>query len=644
MPDFLCKVWGLTRAYRSRLLLGVLAGIVGGLLEPLMIAVVTFVYSVIFPSANTPDVTVRLKWAPAALRETVRAAHETLHGGVQSHPWAIILLIGAIPAVVLLRGVFAYLNVYCLQWAAVRTIADLRLRLFEHLVNLPAAFFSRANTGELMSRIMNDTAALQSILSSAVGYLVKDPVTLAGLLAYLLWQQPRITLISLIVLPLCAIPIAIYNRKARQSSRAMQAQMAQLGGVLAESLTGIPVIKAYNLEPTVVEQFRRAAAQYVRHGMRLVRSAETPGPLLEFVGALGLAVVLIYLARSPSALPDSADFLAILLAIYAMYRPLKNLTRLHNQLHQAQAATERIFELLATTSDLPEPAVPKPCRAAGAAVQFDNVDFAYGNKPVLRGVNLTIQPGQMVALVGQSGSGKTTLANLLLRFYDPQRGAVRIGGTDIREFSTRDLRSQIAVVTQETVLFNDTIRRNIELGRPGASAAEIEAAARHANAHDFIMQHPQGYDTVVGEKGVILSGGERQRLAIARAILKNAPILVLDEATSSLDTESERAVQAALDELMRGRTTLCIAHRLSTVQKADVIVVLDQGRIVETGSHAELLQRNGLYARFYSLQFSSGSNTQAGLHQHALGDVGSLDTAHITATGQNASAQTRDCV
>ena len=608
MTDFLLKVWSLARAYRSRLLLGVFAGIIGGLLEPLMIVVVTFVYSLIFPSAHGPDLAVRLNWAPEALRETVRAAQDTLHSGVQSHPGAVIVLVAAIPAVILLRGLFSYLNVYCLQWAAVRAIADLRVRLFDHIINLPAGFFSRANTGELMSRIMNDTGALQYILSSAMANLVKDPITLVALLGYLLWQQPKITLISLIVLPVCIVPIVIYNRKARQSSRAAQEQMAELGGVMSESFSGVRVIKAYNLEPTVVEQFRAAARRYIGHAMRLVRSAETPGPLLEFVGAIGLALVLIYLARLGGARSDSGDFLAILLCIFSMYRPLKNLTRMHNNLQQARAASERIFELLATRSDLPEPAVPKPCRAAGATVQFDNVDFTYGDKPVLRGIKLTIQPGQMVALVGLSGSGKTTMTNLLLRFYDPQRGAVRIAGTDIREFATRDLRGQIAVVTQETVLFNDTVRSNIALGRPGASETEIETAARHASAHEFILQRPEGYDTLVGEKGVMLSGGQRQRVAIARAIVKNAPILVLDEATSSLDTESERAVQSALDDLMRGRTTLCIAHRLSTIQRADLIVVLDQGRIVETGKHAELLQRNGLYARLHNLQSDSGSS------------------------------------
>jgi subfamily B ATP-binding cassette protein MsbA len=288
-----------------------------------------------------------------------------------------------------------------------------------------------------------------------------------------------------------------------------------------------------------------------------------------------------------------------------MYGPMKNLTRLHQQLTQARAASERVFELLATKNSVPEPAAPKMLHASNADIEIQNLDFNYGEKPVLRNINLTVKAGQLVALVGASGSGKTTLANLLLRFYDPVRGMVKIGGVDLRDVSTRDLRNQIAVVAQENILFNDTIRRNIELGRLGATNDEIVAAARHAYAYEFITQKPEGFDAVIGEKGVSLSGGQRQRLAIARAVLKNAPILILDEATSALDTESERAVQAALDELMKGRTTICIAHRLSTILHADMIVVLDQGRIVETGRHDELVKRGSIYQKLYELQFAS---------------------------------------
>jgi subfamily B ATP-binding cassette protein MsbA len=601
MIAFLFKVWGLAQPYRARLLLGVVTGIIGGFMEPLMILTITLVYAVVF---NSPEAVAKLtQAAPDSVRDWLTTTRESLAQGVGMHPAASVVLVSAIPAVILLRGLFSYLNVYFLQWTAIRAITDLRVRLFEHLLGLSAGFFNRASSGELMSRLMNDTHTLQGIISNATAVIVKDPVTLVATLGGLLWFYPKLTLISLTVLPVCTAPIAIYGRKVRRASKAMQTHAAELTTVMSEAFTGTRVIKAYNLEATMAGQFRATNRHFISHYMRIIRSMEIPGPLLEFMGAIGVALVFLYLLFASGARPDSASLLAVVGSIWTLYRPLKNLTRLHNQLEQARAASERVFELLRTESTEPEPAQPKPLRALGADIHFDQVDFAYGDRTVLSRIDLKIQAGQLVALVGASGSGKTTLANLLLRFYDPKRGAVRIGGLDIREVRSRDLRSQIAVVTQETILFNDTIRNNIALGRPGATEEQILAAARHAHAHDFILEKPGGYDAVVGEKGVNLSGGQRQRIAIARAMLKDAPILLLDEATSALDTESERAVQAALDDLMQGRTCLCIAHRLSTILHADVIIVLDQGRIVEMGRHDELLQRGGVYRRLYELQF-----------------------------------------
>jgi subfamily B ATP-binding cassette protein MsbA len=344
--------------------------------------------------------------------------------------------------------------------------------------------------------------------------------------------------------------------------------------------------------------------------MRVVRANEIPSQLMEVFGATGIALVFFYIQHSmqflpKDQLPTSSDFLTFVLMIVMIYPPVKAFTRLHNQVHQARAASERVFELLATKNSVPEPAAPKMLHASNADIEIQNLDFNYGEKPVLRNISLTVKAGQLVALVGASGSGKTTLANLLLRFYDPVRGVVKIGGVDLRDVSTRDLRNQIAVVAQENILFNDTIRRNIELGRLGATHDEIIAAAKHAYAYEFITQKPEGFDAVIGEKGVSLSGGQRQRIAIARAVLKNAPILVLDEALSALDSESERIVQTALDELMKGRTTICIAHRLSTILHADLIVVLDQGKIIETGRHDELVKRGSVYQKLYELQFAS---------------------------------------
>ncbi|MFM2082249.1 MAG: hypothetical protein RL380_940, partial [Verrucomicrobiota bacterium] len=507
MWQFLLKVWGLAQPYRARLALGVVTGVVSGLLEPLTIVVIAFVFGVVFPSAGSAD-TQRLAHLPAWLRDWLTHLQTSLTDSVHAHPRTVAAVLLLIPLVVFLRGLFGYLNVYFLQWTAIRAVTDLRVKLFAHLMNLSAGFFNKTSSGELISRILNDTGTLQNVLGSTTAVIVKDPATIIGTLAYLLWNQPRLTLVSLLVLPVCAIPITIYSRKVRRAGRAIQTQSAGLTQVMNEAFTGSRVVKAYNLEAHVTDQFRATAQLSITHFMRVVRSMEIPGPLLELFGSLGVAAIMFWLVNDP-ARRSPQDLLIFIIAIYSMYKPLKNLTRLHSNLEQARSASERVFELLATKNSVPEPAQPRMPHAAGAEIHFDKIEFAYGDKPVLRGVDLRVQPGQLVALVGASGSGKTTLANLLLRFYDPLGGAVKIGGVDLREFSTRDLRNQIAVVTQENVLFNESIRRNIELGRLGASSEEIIAAARHAHAHEFIMEKPQGYDTVVGEKGVLLSGGQR---------------------------------------------------------------------------------------------------------------------------------------
>jgi len=602
----------LVRPYRTRLGLGVCLGILAGFVEPFAILVATGVFQLIFTPEkisseavlkNLPEFARGL--VPQVFLDWLTAVQQALVSEVRTNLGAVIILVSLIPLVMFLRGLLGYLNSYCLQWVSIRAVTDLRVRLFEHLMNLSSGFFAKTNTGELMSRTMSDTATLQNIISNATATVIKDPATLIGLVALLLWKAPGLTAISIIVMPLCVIPIIIYGRKGRRSAKTMQSELAGLSNVMTEAFTGIRIIKAYNLERTVTEQFRHASSKVVGLYMRIVRAMETPGPLLETCGAAGVALVFLYLVLHGNKQVDYADFITMLAAMYSMYRPIKQLARLQNTLLQAQAASERVFELLATQSSIPEPAHPMPLKAAGAEVTFERVEFAYGEKTVVKDVNLTVKPGQLVALVGASGSGKTTLTNLLLRFYDPQQGVIRIGGLDIREVSTRDLRGQIAVVTQETILFNDTVRNNIAFGRPGAPEGDIIEAAKHAHAHEFIVEKPDGYNSVIGEKGVNLSGGQRQRLAIARAVIKDAPILILDEATSALDTESERAVQSALDELMKGRTTLCIAHRLSTILHADVIVVMDQGRIVETGTHDELAKRGGVYQKLYDLQFQA---------------------------------------
>jgi subfamily B ATP-binding cassette protein MsbA len=602
MALFLQRIWKFARPYKARLLLGFLFSLIYALSNGALMFVVKWVVNLVFPGSGRFNLVEQLERAPAFIRPLTKGLETWLSHVSATSRADQLLLISLLPAIALVRVISGYLNVYFANWAAVRAIADLRARLFDHIQNLPLSFFSTAKTGELVGRITSDTFAIHSIIANSMSSLIKDPFTILTLLA-VLFSQPetrKLTLISIVVLPVCLVPMSIYARKVRKSARAMQSHMAEINTVMHESFTGNRIVKAYNLENAMLEQFKDATRKFVGHMMRVVRANEIPSQLTEFAGVVGVSLVLIY-AVYHQATPG--DFVSFILAIVVMYQPIKSLVKLQNQLHQAASASERVFELLETQSTIKDPPSPLPLKAANADIEFRNIEFAYEQKTVLQNINFKVKAGQLIALVGKSGSGKTSLTNLLLRFYDPQSGTVLIGGTDIRQVAIRDLRNQIAVVAQGTILFHDTIRKNIAAGKPGAPDAEIETSARHAHAHDFILEKPQGYETIVGEKGIALSGGQRQRIAIARAILRDAPILVLDEAMSELDAESGHVVQTALEKLMERRTTICIAHRLSTVQKADLIVVMNEGRIVETGTHAELLKAGGEYFKLCQLEF-----------------------------------------
>jgi ATP-binding cassette, subfamily B, bacterial MsbA len=513
-----------------------------------------------------------------------------------------------IPAAVILiyslKGAGNYGQTVLMSYIGQKIITDLRNNLYAHIIIQPLSYFTKHPTGILMSNITSDVNLIQGAVSEAVTSILKDTFSLIGLIFVIFYRDWKLAMIASVVFPLAIYPVARFGRMMRKISASTQVTMGSLLSLLQETISGNRIVKAFGMETYENGRFVRENERLFRLTMKSVSIRAVSSPLMEFLGGFGIAAIILYggyeVIRGTST---PGTFFSFLAALLMLYEPAKRLTNVNNTIQQGLAGADRVFAIIDTVPEIKnkEDAVDLPRIAGG--IEIDKVSFRYDEVPVLKDINIRIRAGEVIAFAGMSGGGKTTLVNLIPRFYDVTEGRILIDGRDIRDVTIESLRSQIAMVTQQTILFNDTIRNNIAYGDIKKEEEDILQAAKAANAHDFIIRFPEGYDTVIGEQGVKLSGGERQRISIARALLKNAPILILDEATSSLDTEAETEVQGALDELMKGRTTLVIAHRLSTIRNADRILVLVDGKIVEEGPHESLLEKKGEYYKLYSMQF-----------------------------------------
>ncbi len=512
-------------------------------------------------------------------------------------PFAIVLLF-------FIKGIFDYGQAYLMNFVGLRIVANMREKLYNHLQNLSLSFFTKTPTGVLISRITNDVNLMQGAVSNAFTGLVKDAFTIMGLLGVLFYRNWKLAIIALIIFPLAIFPIKEFGKRLRKFSRKSQQRMGSITTFLHETITGNRIVKAFNMEEYEKRRFAEENERFFKIILKRVKIRAISHPLMELIG--GVVVALIIWVGGYSVVRGDltpGTFFSFMTALLMLYAPVRDLSKVNLEIQEGLAAAARVYELLDIAPEIKdeEGAIPLPLISKG--IDFQKVTFKYGTEAVLKEISLHVKVGEVIALVGMSGAGKTSLVNLLPRFYDVGEGQILIDGIDIRKTTLKSLRDQIGLVTQQTILFNDTVRNNIAYGNVKCSEEEIIEAAKAANAHDFIQRLPQAYETVIGEQGVKLSGGERQRLSIARALLKNAPILILDEATSSLDSDSETEVQNALEYLMKGRTVFVIAHRLSTIRNAHRIIVLSNGQIVEEGTHEELMTLHGEYRRLYDLQF-----------------------------------------
>ncbi len=509
-------------------------------------------------------------------------------------------------AVFFIKGIFYFLYSYLLEWVGQDVIKDMRNRLYGHFNYLSLDFFQKNSTGELISRVISDVGLLQGSVSHALIHLLRDFFTVISLLGVIFYMDWRLALMSLIFLPMAAVPIIFYGKKFRRISTSYQQCMGEATSILQETIQGARIVKAFCMEKHEMKRFAATMQKLFDTLMSETFYRCLSHPMVEFLGGIGMALI-IWFGGVQVLKGDSTPgtFMSFLAALIMLYEPVKGVSKINSTIQSGMASATRIFNLLDIKTDIEEKQDAAVLPLFHNCIEFKDVIFSYNQEePVLRGINLKVRQGEVLAVVGPSGGGKTTLANLLPRFHDVVGGAVLIDGHDIRDVTLNSLRSQMALVTQQTILFNDTVRNNIAYGSLDCSEEDIRRAASAAFSIEFIEELPDGFETIIGESGARLSGGQRQRISIARAILKDAPILVLDEATSALDTESERKVQKALENLMKNRTTIVIAHRLSTIKNADRIIVMQAGRLVEEGTHDRLLQEHGVYEGLYTMQYA----------------------------------------
>jgi ATP-binding cassette, subfamily B, bacterial MsbA len=522
--------------------------------------------------------------------------------------WELIGVALWLPGVFVVRGLAGYFNAYLIQYVGVRVLESLRLAYFSKLQQLPLSFFKRNSTGDLIARGLGDTNQLQNTLVVISNEIIKQPATLVGAIGYLIYlafteQGVMMVLASLAIIPITVFPIRYVGRKMVEKAKALQTQAGSITDRFTENLSAVKEVRAFGLEEMETNRFRDLSSAIVRTQMKVVKYAQSLAPTIEIISAIGISITFIYAYRARVPLES---FLAIIFALAVSYDPVKKLGALSNELRRGEVSLERLEQVLNEDVSIKDPDDPVPVDRLQGNISFNDVTFAYvPGEPVLRDISIRIPAGTVCALVGPSGAGKSTFANMVPRFYDVAAGAVTIDQVDVRQMRLADLRKNIAIVSQEPVLFNDTVYNNLRFGRIEATREEVEKAAKDAFAHDFILSLPQGYDTMTGERGSNLSGGQKQRIALARAFLRHAPILILDEATSALDSDSEAFIQRALRKLMVGKTVLIIAHRFSTIRDASMILVFQDAKIVAYGSHASLYESNALYRSLYDRQQSA---------------------------------------